>query len=122
MPRHIKKGDSVIVTAGNDKGTIGEVIRVVTDKNRVVVKGVNIRARHMKPTQANPQGGIVRREMPIHMSNVSPVVDGKPTRVRFETKKDGSKDRRVATLIEYESFLSQTNFEMLIPFDGDRQA
>ncbi len=96
MPRHIKKGDSVIVTAGNDKGTIGEVIRVVTDKNRVVVKGVNIRARHMKPTQANPQGGIVRREMPIHMSNVSPVVDGKPTRVRFETKKDGSKVRVAA--------------------------
>ncbi len=96
MPRHIKKGDSVIVTAGNDKGTVGEVVRVITDKNRVVVKGVNIRARHMKPTQANPQGGIVRREMPIHMSNVSPVVDGKPTRVRFETKKDGSKVRVAA--------------------------
>ena len=93
MPRHIKKGDSVIVTAGNDKGTVGEVIRVITEKDRVVVKGVNIRARHMKPTQANPQGGIVRREMPIHQSNVSPVVDGKPSRVRFETKKDGSKVR-----------------------------
>ena len=93
MPRHIKKGDSVIVTAGNDKGTVGEVIRVITENDRVVVKGVNIRARHMKPTQANPQGGIVRREMPIHQSNVSPVVDGKPSRVRFETKKDGSKVR-----------------------------
>ena len=93
MPRHIKKGDSVIVTAGNDKGTGGEVVRVIPETNRVVVKGVNIRARHMKPTQANPQGGIVRREMPIHMSNVSPEVDGKPTRVRFETKKDGSKVR-----------------------------
>jgi len=96
MPRHIKKGDSVIVTAGNDKGTVGEIVRVIPEKNRVVVKGVNIRARHMKPTQANPQGGIVRSEMPIHMSNVSPVVGGKPTRVRFETKKDGSKVRVAA--------------------------
>ena len=96
MPRHIKKGDSVIITAGNDKGTVGEVIRIVAGKDRVVVKGVNIRARHMKPTQANPQGGIIRREMPIHKSNVSPVVDGKPSRVRFETKKDGSKVRVAA--------------------------
>ncbi|MAB82372.1 MAG: 50S ribosomal protein L24 [Phycisphaerae bacterium] len=96
MPRHIKKGDSVIITAGNDKGTVGEVIRIVSGKDRVVVKGVNIRARHMKPTQANPQGGIIRREMPIHKSNVSPVVDGKPSRVRFETKKDGSKVRVAA--------------------------
>ena len=93
MPRHIKKGDSVIVTAGNDKGTVGEVMRIITEKDRVVVKGVNIRARHMKPTQANPQGGIIRSEMPIHKSNVSPVIDGKPSRVRFETKKDGSKVR-----------------------------
>lgn len=96
MPRHIKKGDSVIITAGNDKGTVGEVIRIVSGKDRVVVKGVNIRARHIKPTQANPQGGIIRREMPIHKSNVSPVVDGKPSRVRFETKKDGSKVRVAA--------------------------
>ena len=96
MPRHIKKGDSVIITAGNDKGTVGEVIRIVSGKDRVVVKGVNIRARHMKPTQANPQGGIIRREMPIHKSNVSPVVDGKPSRVRFETKRDGSKVRVAA--------------------------
>ena len=96
MPRHIKKGDSVIITAGNDKGTVGEVIRIVSGKDRVVVKGVNIRARHMKPTQANPQGGIIRREMPIHKSNVSPVVDGKPSRVRFETKKNGSKVRVAA--------------------------
>ena len=93
MPRHIKKGDTVIVTTGNDKGTVGEVLRVITGKERVVVQGVNIRARHMKPSQANAQGGIIRREMPIHKSNVSPVVDGKPARVRFETKKNGSKVR-----------------------------
>jgi ribosomal protein L24 len=59
----------------------------------VVVQGVNVRAKHLKPTQANPQGGIVHREMPIHISNVSPVVDGKPTRVRWETADDGSKMR-----------------------------
>lgn len=93
MPRHIKKGDQVVVTSGNDRGSVGEVLRVLTASNRVVVQGVNIRARHMKPTQQNQQGGIVRREMPIHISNVSPAVDGKPSRVRFETKKDGSKVR-----------------------------
>ncbi len=96
MPRHIRKGDNVIVTAGNDKGLTGEVLRVLIDRSRVVVQGVNIRAKHMKPTQSSPQGGILRKEMPIHMSNVSPVVDGKPTRVRFEKKADGSKVR-VAT-------------------------
>ena len=93
MPRHIKKGDQVVVTSGNDKGSVGEVLRVLTASNRVVVQGVNIRAKHMKPTQQNQQGGIVRSEMPIHISNVSPAVDGKPSRVRFETKKDGSKVR-----------------------------
>ena len=93
MARHIRKGDTVIVTAGNDKGLTGEVLRVIPEDSRVVVQGVNIRSKHLKPTQANPQGGIVRREMPIHISNVSPVVDGKPTRVRFETKADGSKVR-----------------------------
>ncbi len=93
MPRHIRKGDTVIVTAGNDRGVTGEVLRVLPKKNRVVVQGVNVRAKHLKPTQTNPQGGIVRREMPVHISNVSPVVDGRPTRVRWETKADGSKVR-----------------------------
>ena len=96
MPRHIVKGDTVIVTAGNDKGMTGEVLRVLRDKDRVVVQGVNIRSKHMKPTQASPQGGILRKEMPIHISNVSPVVDGKSTRVRFQTNDDGSKDRVAA--------------------------
>ena len=93
MARHVKKGDSVIVTAGNDVGKVGEVLRVITDENRVIVQGVNIRSKHMKPTQQNPQGGILRKEMPIHISNVSPAVDGRATRVRFETKPDGSKVR-----------------------------
>ena len=93
MARHIRKGDVVIITAGNDRGATGEVLRVLPKANRVVVQGINIRAKHIKPSQANPQGGIVRREMPIHMSNVSPVVDGRPTRVRWETSDDGSKLR-----------------------------
>ncbi|MCH8824723.1 MAG: 50S ribosomal protein L24 [Planctomycetes bacterium] len=93
MPRHVIKGDTVMITSGNDKGATGEILRIITKKNRVVVQGVNIRSKHLKPSQASPQGGIVRREMPIHISNVSPVVDGKPTRVRFETKSDGSKVR-----------------------------
>ncbi len=93
MPRHVRKGDTVIVTAGNDKGVTGEVLRVLPDKNTVIVQGVNVRHKTLKPSQQNPQGGIIKKEMPTHISNVSPVVDGKPSRVRFETKKDGSKVR-----------------------------
>ena len=96
MPRHVRKGDQVVVTAGNDRGRVGEIVRVIKDGERVVVKGVNIRTKHMKPTQQRPQGGIVRKEMAIHVSNVSPAVDGKPTRVRFATKSDGSKVRVAA--------------------------
>jgi large subunit ribosomal protein L24 len=93
MPRHVCKGDTVIVTAGNDKGTVGEVIRVIPADDRVVVQGVNVRSKHIKPSQRNPQGGIIQKEMPIHWSNVSPVVDGKPSRVRFQTADDGAKTR-----------------------------
>ena len=96
MPRHIRKGDTVMVTAGNDKGRTGEVLRVLTKDDRVIVQGVNVRTKHLKPSQANPQGGLLRREMPIHISNVSPVVGDKPTRVRFTTKADGSKVRVAA--------------------------
>jgi large subunit ribosomal protein L24 len=91
MARHVRKGDSVVVTAGNDRGMVGEILRVIPDEDRVIVQGVNIRVKHLKPSQANPKGGLLRKEMPIHMSNVSPVVDGRSTRVRFVTKDDGSK-------------------------------
>ena len=96
MPAHVKKGDVVIVTAGDDKGKTGEIVSVDTKANRVVVRGVNIHKRHLKPTQGRPQGAIVEMELPIHMSNVSPVVDGKPSRVRFVSKPDGSKSRVAA--------------------------
>ena len=93
MPKHIRKGDKVVVTAGNDKGAVGEILRVLTKKNRVVVKGVNVRNKNIKPSQANPSGGVIKQEMSIHISNVSPELDGKPARVRFETQKDGAKVR-----------------------------
>lgn len=93
MPAHVRKGDLVIVTAGKERGAQGRVLRVIPDDDRVVVEGINVRKRHVRPSQNNPQGGVIRREMPIHISNVSPVVDGKPTRVRFETRPDGSKVR-----------------------------
>ncbi|MEC7130220.1 MAG: 50S ribosomal protein L24 [Planctomycetota bacterium] len=93
MARHVKKGDQVIITAGNDRGRTGEILSVDAEGDRVVVSGINVRKRHLKPTQTRPQGGVIEQEMPIHISNVSPVVDGKPTRVRFETRPDGSKVR-----------------------------
>ena len=69
-------------------------MKVIVDDNRVVVEGVNVRKKHIKPSQTNPQGGIVEKEMPIHISKVSPLAnDGKPTRVKFETRADGSKVR-----------------------------
>jgi large subunit ribosomal protein L24 len=93
MARHVRKGDTVMVTSGSHKGQVGQIMRVIPDDDRVVIKGINLRTKHLKPSRINPQGGIITREAPIHISNVSPVVDGKPTRVRFEIKPDGSKVR-----------------------------
>ena len=96
MPRHVRKGDTVVVTSGDYKGQTGQVLRVIPDKDRVVVKGINLKTKHLKPSRISPQGGIITREEPIHISKVSPVVDGKPTRVGFRIDPDGSKVR-VAT-------------------------
>jgi large subunit ribosomal protein L24 len=93
MARHVKRGDNVIITAGDHKGKTGEVLRIDTDRDRVFIKGINLRTKHMRPTRLNPQGGVITREGPIHLSNVSPVVDGKSTRVRFERKSNGQKVR-----------------------------
>lgn len=81
---HVKKGDSVVVVAGNDKGRTGEVIEVIADKNRVVVEGINLRWKHRKPTQQNPKGERVQVECGIHASNVMHVdpQTGKRTRRR----------------------------------------
>ncbi len=67
---HVRRGDHVAVIAGNYKGTEGRVLRVIPKRNRVVVEGVNMRKRHQRPSQANPEGGIVTFEAPIHASNV----------------------------------------------------
>ena len=92
----IKKGDNVVVLSGKDKGKTGTVAQVLPKEGKVLVEGVNVATRHRKPSQANPQGGIERREAPMHISKVA-VADpksGKPTRVRFEEK--GGKKVRVA--------------------------
>ncbi len=88
----IKKGDRVIVLSGKDKGRTGEVTRSMPKDGKVVVSGINIAVRHKKASQTNPQGGLERSEAPLHISKVAHVVDGKPTRVRFEMQ-DGKKVR-----------------------------
>ena len=95
MPRHIRQGDLVLVRTGNERGKTGKVLRVDAKNDRVIVEGVNLRFRHVKRSQAHPEGGRIQKEMPIHISNVQPVSPstGKPTRVRFETREDGSKVR-----------------------------
>src|SRR3546814_6917404 len=84
----IKKGDKVVILSGKDKGRTGNVVKMMPKDGKLVVEGVNVAARHRKPTQANPQGGIERSEAPLHISKVA-IADpknGKPTRVRFEEK------------------------------------
>jgi large subunit ribosomal protein L24 len=90
----IRKGDQVIVTTGKDRGGKGEVVRVLPEESRVVVRGLNVAKKHRKPTQSQP-GGIEAIEMPIHISNVA-LIDpksGGPTRVGYKILKDGRKVR-----------------------------
>lgn len=90
----IKKGDTVVVTTGKDKGRQGEVIRVIPAENRAVVRGVNVAKRHQKQTAAQ-EGGIVSKELPIHVSNLAlrDPKDGKATRVGYKILADGKKVR-----------------------------
>ena len=94
----IRKGDKVVVLSGRDKGKTGEVTLSRPKDGKVIVAGVNIATRHKKATQENPQGGLERREAPMHVSKVAIIdpKDGKATRVRFETSKDGKKVRVAA--------------------------
>ena len=92
---HIKKGDIVYVNAGNDRGKTGRVVRVIVDKNRAVVEGVNMMSKSVKPSAKHPQGGIVEMEAPIHVSNLN-LIDpktGKPTRVGHRINEQGVKVR-----------------------------
>lgn len=92
---HVKKDDQVIVLAGTDKGKTGKVLKVLVEKQRAIVEGVNIVKKSAKPSAKNPQGGIVEMEAPIHISNLS-LIDpksGKATRIAIRVKEDGSKVR-----------------------------
>ena len=92
----IRKGDKVVVLSGKDKGRTGEVVKAMPKDGKVIVAGINVHARHRKPSQTNPQGGIERKEAPLHVSKVAiATADGKPTRVRFEVR-DGKKVRVAA--------------------------
>lgn len=94
MAAKIKKGDTVVVLTGRDKGKSGEVIQVLTADNKALVRGINMVRRHQKQTQTQ-EAGIVSKEAAIHMSNIALVdpTDGKPTRVGFQIKEDGTKVR-----------------------------
>jgi len=90
----IKSGDTVVVTAGDHKGSEGKVMKVLLEKNKAIVEGVNLVSKHEKPSANNPQGGITKKEAPIHISNLS-LVDpksGKATRVGYRME-DGKKVR-----------------------------
>lgn len=91
----IRKGDRVRVMRGNERGKEGTVLRVDREKNRVVVEGINLRKRHMRPSATNPEGGIVSFEAGVAISNVMLLdpASGNPTRVRIKHNDDGTKDR-----------------------------
>ena len=90
----IKTGDSVVVIAGEHKGQKGKILNVDREKNRAIVEGINLISKHTKPSAQNPQGGIIKKEAPIHISNLS-LLDpktGEPTKVGYEVR-DGKKVR-----------------------------
>ena len=93
---HIEKDDTVIVLTGADKGKKGKVLKVIVDDNRAIVEGINMVSKSTKPSAKNPQGGIIKQEAPIHISNLS-LIDpksGKPTRIAI--KREGKKVTRIA--------------------------
>ena len=84
----IKSGDTVKVIAGDHKGSEGKVLQIIKDKNRVLVEGVNMVSKHTKPSATNPQGGIVKKEAPLHISNVALVENGEAVRVGYKMEGD----------------------------------
>ncbi|MEO6156955.1 MAG: 50S ribosomal protein L24 [Ilumatobacteraceae bacterium] len=89
----LKKGDTVVVISGKDKGQEGEIVHVFPADNKVIVNGVNRAKKHSKPSKNDQQGGIIDRDMPVHASNVMLVHKGKPTRVGYKINNDGTKVR-----------------------------
>ncbi|MHC4573560.1 MAG: 50S ribosomal protein L24 [Planctomycetota bacterium] len=92
---HIKKGDTVEIVAGDHKGATGRVLRVIPEKNKVVIQGHNIAKKHVRPSRRNPQGGRINVEQPVHISNVLPVhpKNSRGSRIRYQIDKDGGKKR-----------------------------
>jgi large subunit ribosomal protein L24 len=91
----LKKGDTVVVIAGKDKGVEGQIMRVIPKENKVIVTGVNISKRHAKARNQRDKAGIIDKDMPMDASNVMYVHNGKPTRIGYKVEADGTK-RRVA--------------------------
>lgn len=92
---HIKKNDTVVVLAGNDKGKTGKVLKVLVEENRAIVEGVHVVSKSTKPSAKTPQGGIIKQEAPVHISNLS-LIDpksGKATRIGIKMTDDGKKVR-----------------------------
>jgi len=87
----IKKGDTVQIITGNDVGKSGRVIKVYPEKEKIIVEGLNMVKKHARPTQENPQGGIMEKEAAVHISNVMIISGGKPTRVGYKILDDGKK-------------------------------
>ena len=92
---HIKKGDTVYVNAGDNKGQQGKVLEVLVEKRRAIVEGVNMVSKHTKPNATHPQGGIIKKEAPIHISNLQPLdpKDGTPARVGRRRNSKGKIER-----------------------------
>jgi len=90
MLRRLRQGDEVVVIAGNDRGKVGKVVKL--EKQRVVVEGVNICKKHMKPTQENQKGQIIEIEKSVHISNVKPYADGKGVKLRAQFNEKGQKE------------------------------
>ena len=93
----IKKGDTVQVISGNEVGKSGRVIKVFPAKNKIVVEGLNMVKKHTRPTQENPQGGIMEKEAAIHISNIMFIMGGEPTRIGYKTLEDGKKVKYAKT-------------------------
>jgi len=95
MALHIKKGDTVEIMAGDHKGATGRVLRIIREKNKVVVQGHNLAKKHVRPSRRNPQGGRITVEQPIHISNVLPVStkSSRGSRVRYKVSEDGTKKK-----------------------------
>lgn len=93
--KKVKKNDSVLILSGNDRGKKGKVLKVFPKRDRIIVEGVNMMKRHTRPTQQLPQGGIIQKEAPIHVSNVKVIAPKSniPTRIGIKVLKDGSKVR-----------------------------